>query len=94
MADQDPSEVTPCSQSQIGRGRHLREQGTAPVEAVSALSVVVRSGPVRTAVNGTLVARPVRTTSANPDAVGSTLTVGEPDLGDHCCCDAQLSLGF
>jgi hypothetical protein len=34
-----------------------RRQRTAPVEAASALSLGVRSKPVRTAVNGTLVAR-------------------------------------
>jgi hypothetical protein len=43
-------------------GRYLRRQGTALVETASVLSVVVRSGPVGTTVNGTLVARPVRTT--------------------------------
>jgi hypothetical protein len=32
------------------------------VEAASVLSVVVRSGPTKTAVNGTLVARPPRMT--------------------------------
>jgi hypothetical protein len=49
--------VTPCSQSQIGPVRHLRRRRTAQVEAGCQLSVVVRSGPFRTAVNGTLVAR-------------------------------------
>jgi hypothetical protein len=46
--------------SQFGRDRHLRMPDGAQVEAAWALSVVVRWGPVRTAVNGTLVARPVR----------------------------------
>jgi hypothetical protein len=50
--------LTPCSQSQFGRCCHLRGWGTSQVEAASWLSVVVRSGPVMTAVNGTLVARP------------------------------------
>jgi hypothetical protein len=46
------------------------------VEEASALSVVVRWGPVMTAVNGTLVARPPRMTLVSSCAVGSTLTVG------------------
>jgi hypothetical protein len=50
--------TTPCLQSQIGRGSHLRGWGTAQVEAAVALSVAVRWGPVRTVVNGTVVARP------------------------------------
>jgi hypothetical protein len=53
---------TPCSQSQIGPDPHLRQQRTAQVEAALALSVVIRLGPAMTAVNGTLVARPARTT--------------------------------
>jgi hypothetical protein len=48
---------TPCLQSQIGRDRHLRRQETAQAVGVVVLSVVVRSGPFRTAVNGTVVAR-------------------------------------
>jgi len=52
------------------------------VEAALALSLVVRPGPVRTAVNGTLVARPVRTDPVHRGAVGSTLTV-RPVLGDQ-----------
>jgi hypothetical protein len=51
---------TSCLQSQIGRGRHLRRYEAAQVEAALALSVVVRWGPVLTAVSGTLVARPAR----------------------------------
>jgi hypothetical protein len=46
------------------------------VEAVLALSVVVRSSPSETAVNGTLVARPVRMTLTHRGADGSTLTGG------------------
>jgi hypothetical protein len=49
--------TTPCLQSQIGPVRYLRRQGTAQVEPAVALSVIVRRGPARTAVNGTLVAR-------------------------------------
>ena len=53
--------TTPCLQSQIGRDRHLRRQETAQAVGVVVLSVVlsvvVRSGPFRTAVNGTVVAR-------------------------------------
>lgn len=48
---------TTCLQSQIGRHRYLRRRGTAQVEAGVVLSVVIRSGPVATGVNGTLVAR-------------------------------------
>jgi hypothetical protein len=76
--------ATPCSQSQIGRCCHPRGWGTAPVEAASRLSVVVRSGPFRTAVNGTLVARPSRMTPGtrsrrwlHPDRRV------RPVLGDH-----------
>jgi hypothetical protein len=50
--------TTPCSQSQIEQDHDLRRQGAVQVQAAFGLSVVVRSGPVRTAVNGTLVARP------------------------------------
>jgi hypothetical protein len=49
--------LIPCLQSQIGLVRYLRRQGTAQVEPAVALSVIVRRGPARTAVNGTLVAR-------------------------------------
>jgi hypothetical protein len=69
--------MTPCSQSQIGFCCHLRGWRTALVEADSALSVVVRSCPVGTAVNGTLVARPPRMTPVSGCAVGSTLSQGE-----------------
>jgi hypothetical protein len=47
--------TTPCLQSQFGRDRYLRRQGTAQAEANEALSVGVRWGPVRTGVNGTVV---------------------------------------
>jgi hypothetical protein len=63
--------VTPCSQSQIGRDRHLRKYEGAQVEGAWVLSVVVRWGPIMTAVTGTLVARPARMTLANPGAAGS-----------------------
>jgi hypothetical protein len=50
--------ATPCSQSQIEHCGHLQRQGAAQVEVALALSVAVRSGPIITVVNGTLVARP------------------------------------
>jgi hypothetical protein len=68
--------TTPCLQSQIGRCCHLRGRGMAQVEAASWLSVVVCWVPVRTVVNGTLVARPVRTTLAPPGGDGSQLGGG------------------
>ena len=55
-------DLTPCSQSQIGQDRHLQRHEAAQVDAASALSVIVRWRPARTAVNGTLVARPPRMT--------------------------------
>ena len=66
--------MTPCSQSQIGQVRYLRRPGTAQVEAPSWLSVIVRWRPVRTAVNGTVVARRARTTFVRPGSVGTSLT--------------------
>jgi hypothetical protein len=57
QADASFDESTTCSQSQIGRNRHLRNQGTAHVEVDVALSVSVRSGPVGTATRGTVVVR-------------------------------------
>jgi hypothetical protein len=68
-----------CLQSQIGQDRHLQRQGTAQVTAGVVLSVGVRSRPVRTAVNGTLVARPVRTTVTG-------IKVGATALLDVCHC--------
>jgi hypothetical protein len=53
---------TPCSQSQIEQECHLRRERTAQVKAAVVLSVVVRFGPVMTAVNGMLAARAVRMT--------------------------------
>ena len=54
--------ATPCLQSQIGQDRHLGNQRTTQLTATLVLSVAVRSGPVVTGVNGTLVARRTRTT--------------------------------
>jgi hypothetical protein len=68
--------ATPCSQSQFGQDCDLRRERTVQVEEASALSVIVRSGPVKTAVNGTVVARPPRMSPVSSCAVGSTLTVG------------------
>jgi hypothetical protein len=50
-------------QSQIGQADYLLRRGNVQVEATEVLSVVVRSGPVRTAVNGTVVAQPVGVTA-------------------------------
>jgi hypothetical protein len=47
----------------------------AQVEGAVALPVVVRSGPIMTAVNGTVVARP-EDNLGMPVAAGSTLTIG------------------
>jgi hypothetical protein len=60
MAGHNLGGTTPCSQSQFGRDCHLRRCEVAQVEAASALSVVVRRGPIGTAGNGTLVARALR----------------------------------
>jgi hypothetical protein len=60
QARSQPQASDPCSQSQIGHERYLLWQRTAQVEAPSVLSVVVRWRPVKTDVNGTIVARPVR----------------------------------
>jgi hypothetical protein len=67
--------TTPCLQSQIWGSRYLRSWGTVQVEGAVALSVVVRSGPIMTAVNGTVVARP-EDNLGMPVAAGSTLTIG------------------
>jgi hypothetical protein len=61
--------ATPCSQSQFGLRCHLRGWRPALVERATALSVVVRWGPFRTSVNGTLVARPLRMTPSNPSCL-------------------------
>ena len=50
--------LTSCLQSQIGGGRHLVGWGSGAGRGAVALSEVVRSGPIMTAVNGTVVARP------------------------------------
>jgi hypothetical protein len=71
---QGSGQATPCSQSQIGRCDHLRGWGMAQVEDASWLSVVIRSGPAKTLVNGTLVARLPRMSPVSGCAVGSTLT--------------------
>jgi hypothetical protein len=68
--------TTPCLQSQFGRGRHLRRSEAAQVTAAVPLSVAVRSRPAMTAVNGTVVARPVRTTVSGPRGVGIRSTAG------------------
>jgi hypothetical protein len=83
-ADASLDQSTTCLQSQIGCCRHLRGWGTAQVVGAVVLSVVVRSGPARTVVNGTLVARPVRglgtgwCRSSQPDRRA------RPVLGDDC----------
>ena len=51
-----------CSQSQFGRDHYLLGCRAAQVAPVSVLSVAVRLGPVKTAANGALAARSVRTT--------------------------------
>jgi hypothetical protein len=75
--------TTPCLQSQIGRDRHLQRCDAAQVDAASALSVVVRSGPVRTAVNGTPVARPPRMTPESACALLRPDPTVRPVFGDH-----------
>ena len=71
-----PDAATPCLQSQIGQDGYLGSWGAAQLTAVGVLSVVVRSEPVVTVVNGTLVARPVRATLIQLSGAGSTATVG------------------
>jgi hypothetical protein len=60
-ADASLDQSTPCSQSQIGQDPYLGEGRTAQLGPGLALSVAVRSKPVMTVVNGTLVARPAST---------------------------------
>jgi hypothetical protein len=67
---------TPCLQSQIGRGDHLWTLAMAQVMAAVGLSVAVCWGPARTGVNGTLVARPARTTFVEPGRVAINSTAG------------------
>jgi hypothetical protein len=62
-------DAIPCSQSQIDQDRYLRKRLTTQVEGAIALSVIVRWGPLRTAVNGTPVARPLRTTPSDPSCL-------------------------
>jgi hypothetical protein len=62
----------PACKASSGRCCHLRGRGTSQVEAASWLSVVVCSGPLRAVVNGTLVARPARTTLVGPGSVGTS----------------------
>jgi len=62
-------------QSQIEQDLQLRGHRGALVKTASALSVVVRSGPIMTAVNGTVVARP-EDNLGMPVAAGSILTIG------------------
>jgi hypothetical protein len=59
---QGSGQATPCSQSWIGQDPCLGRESAAQVTAAVVLSVVVRLGPIRTFVDGTLVARPVRMT--------------------------------
>ena len=75
-ADASLGQATPCLQSQIGRGRHLARLRTAQVMAAVGLSVGVRLQPLASVVNGTVVARPVRTTVAGPRGVGIRSTAG------------------
>jgi hypothetical protein len=48
------------------------------------LPVIVRWGPVRTAMNGTIVARLARTTFVECGSVGTNSTAGEARPGDAC----------
>jgi len=54
--------ATSCLQSQFEQDRYLGRRESAQLMAIVMLSVAVQEGPVMTAVNGTLVARPVRST--------------------------------
>jgi hypothetical protein len=53
------NQSTTCLQSQIRRDRDLERWGPALLTGAMVVSVGVRWGPLVTAVNGTLVARPV-----------------------------------
>jgi hypothetical protein len=72
---------TPCLQSRFGPARHLRWQGTAQVKAAVALPVIVRWGPVRTAPNGTVVARPVRAPVLRDQGPDRPAAHGKADQG-------------
>jgi hypothetical protein len=60
-ADHGLAKATPCFQSQIGQDRYLAKRLMAQLTPTVALSMTVRWGPLGTAMNGTLVARPQRT---------------------------------
>ena len=64
-----------ASKARLGEVVTCEVGGAAQVEGAVALSVVVRSGPIMTAVNGTVVARP-EDNLGMPVAAGSTLTIG------------------
>jgi hypothetical protein len=64
-----------CFKARLGEAVTCQVGGAAQVEGAVALSVVVRSGPIMTAVNGTVVARP-EDNLGMPVAAGSTLTIG------------------
>jgi hypothetical protein len=72
----DRDQATPCLQSQIGQSRHLVRRRTAQVMAAVRLSVGVRLQPLASVVNGTVVARPARTTVAGPRSVGMRPAAG------------------
>ena len=69
-------EATSCLQSQIGQDLYLSHRGATQVMPDVVLSVAVRLGPVMAAVNGTLVARPARTTWLGAAAMGSSFSDG------------------
>jgi hypothetical protein len=60
QADPSLRPIDPCLQSQIGQDRYLYIGSVAQVTAAVVLSVAVRSALIRTAVNGTVVARQFR----------------------------------
>ena len=65
----------PACKARLGEVVTFEVGGAAQVEGAVALSVVVRSGPIMTAVNGTVVARPEGNLGM-PVAAGFTLTIG------------------
>jgi hypothetical protein len=83
--------ATSCLQSQIGQGRHLRRQGNVQVEATEALFVGVRWGPLRAAVNGTVVARPGEQVPAR--AMGEALQGNTSVVGKSPQAARQVGLG-
>jgi hypothetical protein len=56
------------------------------VEGAVTLSVVVRSGPIMTAVNGTVVAQPPSTTLVKPVTAGSTFPHRLSAVRSNYCC--------